>query len=57
MVKTDRDMGCNELNAKGLETYVFEYLLIFQNALRSASKSNIKEGLRYALGACEEIQM
>jgi hypothetical protein len=45
-------------NTKYLETYVFEYLLIFQNALHSPSKSNCKKGgLRHALGACEEIQM
>ena len=43
MVRGDRDMGCNERNTKYVETHMFEYLLIFQNALHSASKYNLKK--------------
>jgi len=43
MVRRDRDMDCNKLNAKYLDTCVFEYLLIFQNSLHSTSKSNLKK--------------
>jgi hypothetical protein len=58
MVRRDRGMGCNERNTKYLETRVFEYLMIFQTTLHSASKSNLKKkSLRHALGGCKEIQM
>lgn len=43
MVRRDRGMGCNERNTRYLETRVFEYLLVFQTVVHSASKSNLKK--------------